>query len=88
MSDLLREPEICLHNSDTIVFNGTEGPLCGDCHAQMIWVAESSLAKMQQSQVANVATIRALRAQNERLKGVLSALQHSIAIIARMEGPS
>lgn len=41
MSDVLKNPIFCAHDSGEVVFTGTEGPLCGDCHAPMAWIAVS-----------------------------------------------
>lgn len=49
MPDLLRPETFCSHDSGTIVMMANDTPRCGDCHAEMVWVARSDLEALRRS---------------------------------------
>lgn len=57
---VLRQPEFCPHDSGIITW--VDGPLCGECHTPMVWVARSALDHAY-------LTIKVQRAEIARLRG-------------------
>jgi hypothetical protein len=76
--------EFCSHNSGTIVMHGDSGPLCGDCHTPMIWVAQDEYARLLRTKPE---VDHDLLRENQRLRGILTAMQHSIQQIAEVRTP-
>jgi hypothetical protein len=83
VAEVLHDPEFCLHNSGIItVVDGTLR--CDLCQTEMVFVAVDQLRALQRTPSEVEAD---LRRQNQRLRGVLDAIQHSIAVIARSPVP-
>jgi hypothetical protein len=80
MTEILHDPEFCLHNCGiiTVVDNTLR---CDQCHTEMVFVSVDRLRSLQRTPTEVEAD---LRRQNERLRGVLTAVQRSIEMIARM----
>ena len=80
---VLRLSAHCPHDSGSFVFEGSQGPLCGDCHTPMTWVAVEDLERLRRDPSE---AERALREQLEAEHAHLTAIYHSLANILMSRG--
>ena len=76
--------EFCPHDTKGFVIFEDGRLRCDGCHTPMVCIPERLLHELRRTPSE---AERELRRQNERLRGVLTAIQRSIEVIARTPVP-